>query len=137
MLAGELFVLLSLQSNDESFRKGVAGLISLQQAAHAVVGVIQGAAHSLINMAVESAHAGTHLMGFSAGLGLSVQSVQEWSYVAQQAGTDMTKFAQGLGMFERQFERLAIGEDTFDLSIEVVPFPLTPEVVHHQEAAIE
>ena len=40
-------------------------------------------------------------------------------------------------MIERQFDRLAVGEDFFDLVVEVGPFGLAPEVVNHQEAAVE
>ena len=38
---------------------------------------------------------------------------------------------------ERQLHRLAVGEDALDLLVEVLPLVVAPEVVDHQEAAVE
>src|SRR5258708_6998489 len=40
-------------------------------------------------------------------------------------------------VLQRQLDRIAVGKDAFDLAVEVVPLVLAPEVVDHQEAAVQ
>lgn len=104
-----LFLLMGVHLDHAQFAQAFVALHALQSMASAVGSAISNMAHELVDMAVTSAHAGTHLMGLSAGLGLSVRSVQEWSYVAEQAGTNADAFARGLGMFERNLRSFAAG----------------------------
>jgi hypothetical protein len=41
------------------------------------------------------------------------------------------------GMFEGQFSGFAVGQDAFDLLIEVRVFAFAPEIIDHQESAAE
>lgn len=104
-----LFLLMGVHLNHAQFAQAFVALHGLQSMASAVGSAISNMAHELVDMAVTSAHAGTHLMGLSAGLGMSLRSVQEWSYVAEQAGTNADAFARGLGMFERNLRSFVAG----------------------------
>lgn len=109
MLAGELFVLLGLKTNDDEFRQGLVALALLQRAASEVVSAVQEVGRALFDMALDAAHTATHTLGMAASLGMSTKSMQEWLYVAKQAGGDANRFATGISMLERNLREFAEG----------------------------
>lgn len=108
MQLASIFALFGVKVDQDSFAGAFRALAALQVAAKAVSGIIS-IAHDLVDMAKGAAEAGTHVMGLAAGLGLSTKAVQEWSYVAQQAGSNADAFARGMSMFERNLQEFAKG----------------------------
>ncbi len=109
MLAGQLFVLFGLNVKEDSFRTAYKHLAALQVVSTAVVRTIRSVGEGLTELLTESAKAGTHLLGTAASLGMSTKSVQEWSYVAKQAGSNIDQFVVGISMFERNLREFAAG----------------------------
>lgn len=108
MNVGNLAILFGLKLNHASFQGAFAKLASLQAAISGITG-LTNIASDLTHMAIEAAHAGTHILGTSQALGLSTKSMQEWSYVAERAGSNTQQFLVGMGMFERNLREFAAG----------------------------
>lgn len=109
MNVGQLFILFGLKNDDASFKKGLKQLAALKVAASVIHGAIIGVGEKFVEMALGAAAAGTHILGTAAGLGMSAESFQKWSYVAKQAGGDATQVARGIGMLERNLHAFAEG----------------------------
>lgn len=109
MNVGELFVLFGLKTNDKSFNDGLKLLTALKVGASAIHDVVAGVGEKLVEMAFDAAKAGTHILGTAASLGMSTKSIQEWSYVAKQAGSNVEQFTVGISMFERNLREFASG----------------------------
>lgn len=104
---GSLFVLFGVNTNQESFKIAKDALNTLK-AASAITGVVR-LGQDLAGMAIHAAESATHILGLSAGLGMSTKSVQEWSYIAEQAGSNVKQFATGVGMLVRNLHAFAEG----------------------------
>lgn len=109
MNVGSLFILFGVKTDADSFRAGMKQLYALQAVASTVTGVLRGVGEGLVHMALGAAESATHILGTAAGLGMSAESFQKWSYVARQAGGDATQVARGIGMLERNLHAFAEG----------------------------
>jgi hypothetical protein len=109
VLAGELFVLFGLNVKEESFRKAYKHVVALMVVSRELTHALSSIGHGLVDMFEESAKAGNHLLGTAAAMGMSTKSVQEWSYIAKQAGSDVNQFVVGIGMFERNLLEFSKG----------------------------
>lgn len=107
MNAGELMVLFGLQTDSASFGKAENLVKSLKRTVTALIGV--ESVKAVTNFVEETAHAGTHILGMATSLGMSTKAFQEWSLVAQKAGSDGQQFSVGVSMFERNLKEFAAG----------------------------
>lgn len=98
MNVGELFVVLGLKSEKAGWAQGMALIYGLTRAAQGLVDLVSGAADVGIN-----------LSKMSQQMGLSVQSTQEWGYVAQQSGANMQQLGTAIGMFEKSMLMISQG----------------------------
>lgn len=92
----------------DSFAGAMRAIAALHVAA-AGLHKVMSFASDLVDMATGAAKAGTHIAGLSAGLGMSIKSVQEWKYVAEQAGSTVDAWARGVSMAERNMANFAQG----------------------------
>lgn len=101
-----LYVALGL-TVDRSWGDGQKKIIGLKTA---LLGIATGATLGAItNIVKTAAEAGTSLIRLSRATGLTTQSIQEYSYVAQQAGGDTKQFITGIGKLETSFRNFAAG----------------------------
>lgn len=107
MNIGTLFVLFGVKVQQEQF-KAADKALKVLKIAIAALGVAK-LGRELVDMAEEAAKSATHILGMSSALGMSAKTVQEWSYVAQQAGSDINQFSVGISMFERNLREFAAG----------------------------
>jgi hypothetical protein len=94
---GELWISLGL-ALDPSWRAGLAAVGALKVALEGIAGVVSGAAD-----------AGTHIAQLAASTGLSTAQVQEWGYVAEQAGGSADSFSRGVAQLDRFLRNFAAG----------------------------
>jgi hypothetical protein len=108
MNVGSLAILFGLKLDQNSFDGVFKKLLALKAIASSVSGLVD-IARDLGHMAIEAASAGTHLLGTSQALGMSTRAIQQWSYVAKQAGSDVNQFTVGVSMFERNLKEFGAG----------------------------
>lgn len=107
MNVGQLFVLFGVKTNKAQFKVANDALKTLKSAV-AVMGIAR-LGHELVNMATEAATSATHILGMSQALGMSTRSMQQWIYVAEQAGSNAQQFTRGISMLERNLREFAAG----------------------------
>lgn len=103
-----IFALFGVKLDQDSFAGAMRAIAALHVAA-AGLHKVMSFAGDLVDMATGAAKAGTHIAGLSAGLGMSIKSVQEWKYVAEQAGSTVDAWARGVSMAERNMANFAQG----------------------------
>lgn len=111
MNVGELLILLGVSVDKGSFSQASTALASLKASAMAVTAV--RFAEHLVEGAAE---AGMKLVQLSQGMGLTVEQVQQWQYVAEQSGSDVKKFAVGMGQLEGNLRKFAAGRGGKELA---------------------
>jgi len=94
---GELFLLFGLKL-DGSWRRGIIAVEGLRRAMG-----------GLIDLVEEAANVGQSISKMAEQTGLSAQTIQDFGYVAKQAGADSRQLATGIATFEKTLYAASTG----------------------------
>lgn len=125
MNVAELYVLLGLRYNHTEWNGVLVAFEAIKVAGEAIVSVVNGIGDAISGAAED----GVKINKLSAQLGLSAEQIQDWGYVAKQAGSSMESFGRGLRMMERQLYALQNGSKNKQFSAALSQMGLTAEDV--------
>ncbi|MDO4292158.1 MAG: hypothetical protein Q4C65_02895 [Eubacteriales bacterium] len=109
------------ESKFSSFGNVISGIGKALAAAVAAIGTAAVAAgKQLYDMATETASAGDTIDKMSQKIGISKQAYQEWDYVFQLCGTDVTKLQTGMKTLSGVITDAANGSETAAEKLEAV-----------------
>jgi len=111
MIISELFALLGLDLDAQSFAKGQLAVEGIKLAVRGFVDLVGSAARAIPNMVEETAHAADHLDELSQSTGVNAQALQELGYAAGFSSIGTEELAQSLGFMAKNAQAALDGNE--------------------------
>lgn len=94
---------------DSSWGAADSALKGLERGAKYAAVAAAGALYGIKRLVEGATETATHLISYSAAMGMSVEKTQEWGYVAQQSGSNIKELSIGVNMFLRHLKDFSEG----------------------------